>query len=149
MRNFTILALAAMSFPLAACNGADPANITADEAEVFDGIAADETLYFGGTEPFWGGEVAGTRLTYTTPEDPEGQTITVKRFAGLGGMSFSGEMDVAGNVAAFDMAVTPGDCSDGMSDRTYPFSITLQLGDELRNGCGHTDAQPFAGAPNP
>ena len=145
MRSFTLPALAAASLSLAGCTGSDSSNVTAEDAEVYDGITVDEVLYFGGTEPFWGGQVSGERLTYTTPEDQDGQAIMVKRFAGLGGLSFSGEMGGEG----FDMAVTPGECSDGMSDRTYPFTITLRLGEDVRNGCGHTDAQPFTGAPNP
>ncbi len=34
------------------------------------------------------------------------------------------------------MTVTPLACSDGMSDRSYPFTVTLKLGEDLRNGCG-------------
>ena len=47
------------------------------------------------------------------------------------------------------MTVTPLSCSDGMSDRTYPFTVTLEIGEETRNGCGWTDRQPFEGPANP
>jgi len=66
----------------------------------------------------------------------------VSRFAGRGGLSFSGEM----NGEALTLAVTPGACSDGMSDRTYPFVVTLRIGDDLRNGCGWTKTHPWSGA---
>ena len=46
------------------------------------------------------------------------------RFAGRGGLSYSGTIDGR----SFDMAVTPAECSDGMSDRTYPFVVTLRIG---------------------
>src|SRR6478736_3942532 len=106
---------------------------------------ADETVRFSGTEPFWGGQVSGGSLTYTTPDNPDGTKIAVERFAGRGGLSFTGSLDNA----AFEMTVTPLACSDGMSDRTYPFTVTLKLGDELRNGCGWTERQPFEGPERP
>ncbi|MFZ1742977.1 MAG: hypothetical protein WAT93_08990 [Pontixanthobacter sp.] len=130
---------------LSACGSGDPARVTADSAKTFDAVAAHEKLYFNGTEPFWGGEVLNGRLTYTTPDDSAGQIIEVKRFAGLNGLGFSGEL----GGSAFDMAVTTGECSDGMSDRSYPFTVTLRIGDGTRNGCGWTDAMSFTGQKNP
>lgn len=134
---------------LAACqsqSSADvPANVPAGDSQPYDGIADEETLRFTGTEPFWGGQVSGATLTYSTPEDPDGQALEVKRFAGRGGVSFSGSL----GGEEFVMTATPSSCSDGMSDRTYPFAVTLKIGDETRNGCGWTDRQPFDGPPNP
>ena len=124
---------------------ADAAIPDADSPEAYNGIGEDETLHFTGTEPFWGGEVVGTALTYTTPENPEGAKIAVERFAGRGGLSFGGALDGA----EFEMTVTPLECSDGMSDRTYPFTVTLKIGEDLRNGCGWTERQPFAGPAQP
>ena len=37
------------------------------------------TLAALGTEPFWSARIAGARLTYTTPEDPQGQSTVVTR----------------------------------------------------------------------
>ena len=111
----------------------------------FSAIAADEMIRFVGTEPFWGGNVRGGELVYSTPENQAGDTIAVRRFAGNNGLGFSGSL----NGGAFDMTVTPGRCSDGMSDRTYPFTVTLKLGDEQRNGCAWTDRSPFSGPENP
>lgn len=116
-----------------------------DSTRPYDGIAPAETLRFTGTEPFWGGEVAGDTLTYTTPDNQAGETVAVSRFAGRGGVSFAGTW--AGG--DFAMTVTPGQCSDGMSDRTYPFTVTLKLADETLGGCGWTDRQPATGPPAP
>jgi uncharacterized membrane protein len=123
----------------------DPAIPDPASTEVYDGIGPDETLRFTGTEPFWGGEVTGRTLRYSTPEDQDGTDIAVERFAGRGGLSFSGEL----NGAPFEMMVTPLECSDGMSDRTYPFTVTLEIGEETRNGCGWTEAKPFDGPEHP
>ena len=40
-------------------------------------------------------------------------------------------------------------CSDGMSDRRYPFVATIALGGETFEGCGYTDKQPFTGPAAP
>lgn len=111
----------------------------------FDGIAASETIWFTGTEPFWGGEARDGSLTYSTPENPDGTTISVTRFDGNSGLGLSGKL----GSAAFDMTVTIGACSDGMSDREYPFTVTLRIGRETRTGCAWTTAHPFTGPANP
>ena len=113
-----------------------------DGRQPYAGIAEGERLSFTGTEPFWGGELTGGTLIYTTPEDQEGQAIEVSRFAGRGGVSFSGTLGGAPLVLAASEAA----CSDGMSDRSYPFTITLQVRGETRTGCGWTRARPFTGS---
>ena len=106
-------------------------------------IAEQAVLRVTGTEPFWGGTVAGDTFTYTTLENQVGEAIAVTRFAGRGGLSFSGTR--AG--APLDLAITPGACSDGMSDRTYPFVATLQLGSDQRQGCAWRDGDDLGAAP--
>lgn len=135
---------------LAACNphgGARDATTPGDggKARAFAGIAAGETLRFIGTEPFWGGSVTGTELTYTTPENQEGTQIEVRRFAGNNGLGFTGTL----GGGPFDMAVAEAPCSDGMSDRTYPFTVTLNVGAETRSGCGWTEGRRFTGPEQP
>jgi uncharacterized membrane protein len=116
-----------------------------EETAPYSGVAEDEVLRFTGTEPFWAGEVSGGSLTYKTPENQDGTTITVERFAGRGGIGFSGLLDGA----ALNMTVTPLECSDGMSDRTYPFTVTLEIGDDRRNGCAWSERHPFEGPEHP
>ena len=139
----SIIRLAPMLL-LGACQpGEDTA--TGAPAEAFDGIAAEETIYLTGTEPFWGGEITGSKAQYSTPENQDGTMFEVERFAGNNGLAYTGQID-GGN---FDLTVTPGDCSDGMSDRSYPFTATLKIGEEQRNGCAWTDRQPFTGPKSP
>ena len=104
----------------------------------FDGIGPQETVRFTGTEPFWGGEILGTRARYTTPENPDGSAFSVTRFDGNSGAGFSGLVDGQ----RFDLTITEGSCSDGMSDRSYPFTATLMIGAQQRRGCAWTDRQP-------
>ncbi|GAA0272825.1 hypothetical protein GCM10009127_11540 [Alteraurantiacibacter aestuarii] len=140
MRIIAACLLAAM---LAACSADHDAAIpgNAQDDQPFAGIGEDEVIRLTGTEPFWGGEISGGLFTYTTPENIEGQRLPVTRFAGRGGLSFSAEADGV----AVDMAITPAACSDGMSDRTYPFTVTLQWGEDQRIGCGWSDVHPFSG----
>jgi uncharacterized membrane protein len=135
---------------LAACGGqggdGNSAGIGgATETRTYSGIGADEVLHFTGTEPFWGGTASGTTLTYSTPENQDGATIPVERFAGNNGVSFTGTLDGR----RFDMTVSETPCSDGMSDRTYPFTVTLQIGEDTRGGCGWTQRRGFAGPERP
>jgi uncharacterized membrane protein len=136
----------ALGLFLAACSaggGGSPGKetVTAADTQSYSGIGPQETVHFTGTEPFWGGQAAGQTLTYQTPDDQQGQRLTVERFAGRNGISFSGDLDGK----PFVLAVTPGKCSDGMSDRAYPFTVTLQVRDEQRQGCAWTDRQPATG----
>lgn len=144
---FALFLLAGLS--LAACQPTDhtghDGTITTSPTHAYDGIAESDTVHFTGTEPFWGGEVASGTARYTTPENATGKSFAVTRFAGNNGVSFSGKLDGA----AFDLMVTPGTCSDGMSDRSYPYTATLTLGDEQRNGCAWTDSKPFSGTAKP
>lgn len=116
-----------------------------EEARPFAGIGADEVVHFAGTEPFWGGQVAGPALRYTTAENGAGRTIAVDRFAGRGGVSWIGTLDAAD----FVIAVTPEACGDGMSARSYPYAALLKIGDERQRGCAWTDRQPFTGSDAP
>lgn len=113
--------------------------------DAFAAIAADETIRFLGTEPFWDGTVQGTELVYKSLENEAGETVTVERFAGNNGLGFSGTL----GGRPLDMTVTPGQCSDGMSDRTFPFTVTLKIGSSLLSGCAWTDRMPYTGPANP
>lgn len=114
-------------------------------SEAFAAIAADEAIRLVGTEPFWGGTVERGQFLYTSLENQTGETIPVKRFAGNSGLAFSGTR----GGRSIDLMITRGTCSDGMSDRTYPYTATLRLDAEQRSGCAWTARQPFAGPANP
>lgn len=128
---------------LAACSQT-PGEISQD-TQAFDGIAAEASISVLGTEPFWALEIApegdGHTAIYSSPENLEGARFAVDRFAGNNGVSFSGTLDGE----AMSAAITPGDCSDGMSDRSYPYTATVSLGDSTLFGCAYTSDEPFTG----
>ena len=115
------------------------------EVPSFDAIDDVEAITALGTEPFWNVQIEGVTLTYSTPENPNGAQTTIKRFAGNGGLGISGEL----NSLPLQLAITPGECSDGMSDRIYPYTATLAFDGENLLGCAYTDIQGFEGEENP
>lgn len=85
-----------------------------------------------GTEPFWAVHVSEGKLRYMTPEDQEGRQIDIQREQTEGD-----ELALTGTLEgeALTLSVTVEPCSDGMSDRNYPFAATLRLGEATLNGC--------------
>jgi uncharacterized membrane protein len=128
-----LLAAAAACTP--AADGIDP------KGKTFDAVAPEEAVTLTGTEPFWTLAIAAGEGVWTTPDNQPGTRFAVKRFAGNNGLGFSGELDGKPLTAT----LTPGECSDGMSDRRFPFVATIALGGETFAGCGYTTSQPFTG----
>ncbi|UAB77777.1 hypothetical protein INR77_13490 [Erythrobacter sp. SCSIO 43205] len=141
---FRFISLGAASFALIACTET-PGDISRD-AQPFDAIAADEAISVLGTEPFWNIGVTasgnGHSARYSTPERPDGTSFPVSRFAGNNGLGFSGELEGRAVV----LTITPGTCSDQMSDRDYPYTATLLLGDSALQGCAFTSREPYSEA---
>ena len=140
MRHF--LFIAPLALALASCESgalSDAIPGDADDSAPFSEIGATDVVRFVGTEPFWGGQVSDTTVTYSTPDKPDGVTIGVTRFAGRGGLSWAGTLDGG----RFALAVTPGECSDGMSDRQFPFVATVEVGGEQLSGCAWTNERPY------
>jgi len=135
------LPLAALMLVAAACtpqgqqDGIDP------QGKAFDAVSPEESVTMTGTEPFWTLTIDRDTARWTTPENPQGTSFAVTRFAGNGGLGFNGSLDGQPLTAA----LTPGDCNDGMSDRRFPFVATIALGGETLQGCGYTTGQPFTG----
>lgn len=86
-----------------------------------------------GTEPFWSIDISGTEMHYTTPDNDPGEHFQVEReLLADGGVRYTGE----DGITAFSVEVTPGACSDGMSDETYAYRAEFQLGRQIQTGCG-------------
>ncbi|MFD0740517.1 hypothetical protein ACFQZQ_14630 [Lysobacter koreensis] len=85
-----------------------------------------------GTEPFWEARVDGDTLVFTTPDNQPGTTMKGRRVPSLVGYVFIGTHDGR----EFHLGLTPGECSDGMSDNRYDFTATFTLGTTTYKGCG-------------
>lgn len=125
---------------IAGCTQADGINT---EGATFDAISKDAAITLVGTEPFWNIDIAPAdgfySATFATPENTDGSPLALDRFAGNNGLGFSGELEGR----AIQITLTPGECSDGMSDRGYPYTATIAWGESTLYGCGFTSDEPF------
>jgi len=90
-----------------------------------------------GTEPFWNVTFDGSEITYTgldrpTQVAPRGEPTLSGQAA-----SWTAQTD-AGN--ALVVTLTVEECSDGMSDRTYPLSAEVVIAGETLHGCAASTA---------
>lgn len=86
-----------------------------------------------GTEPFWNARTNGRCVTYSHPEDQDGTRVWTTYEPGPDG---SGTWSGALGDRLFELTIRPRPrCSDGMSDKRYPFEAELQVHGEVRRGC--------------
>lgn len=85
-----------------------------------------------GTEPFWAVQIEGRCVTYSHPGDQRGTRVWTRYTASATGGTWSGAFD--GRRFMLRTWARLG-CSDGMSDRQYPFAVDLTVGGEQRSGC--------------
>lgn len=127
---FTRFALASFAImPIAACS---PGEEPAGPSETFSAIGPEDTVQLVGTEPFWSATIDGETLVWKTPDNPDGAKTSVERFAGNNGLGLTATL--AGD--KWVGSVTPGSCSDGMSDRDYPYTVTVNYREKTLFGCG-------------
>lgn len=84
-----------------------------------------------GNEPFWSVEARGGTLVFTTPDDQAGVALAGRRVPSLVGTVILG----TGPRGEFHLGITPGQCSDGMSDRSYDHAATFSYGGMTYHGC--------------
>lgn len=84
-----------------------------------------------GTEPFWNVKVEKAGITYhRMGEEPVVFPYQAAKKQGAGSVY---ETTVKGRRLV--VAITPGECSDGMSDNTYPYSVQADIDGETLRGC--------------
>ncbi len=84
-----------------------------------------------GTEPFWGVQVDGDALHFTTLEDQAGKHLTGTHTLREDGIRYVG----SDGDTAFELDITRGECSDGMSDTVYAFKASFRYGKTQYSGC--------------
>ena len=114
--------------PRATAAHVTPAAAPARAGKAGTAVVRDQRFRAIGTEPFWGIDVLPGRLRYSSPEQPAGvgfaaQTSDGRRFTGT----------MAGQ--AVSLVITPGTCSDGMSDTVYAFTAEVTIGALALHGC--------------
>jgi uncharacterized membrane protein len=81
-----------------------------------------------GTEPFWNLLIDEHNLTFTQPDAAPILQPTPKVIIG-----FAGEIYQTPRI---HVNIVHGQCSDGMSDRTYPDKVQVDVDGRRFNGCG-------------
>lgn len=129
----TILFASALSvLMLAACAQEAPA----ESADVTDKPRL-LALSARGTEPFWRIDITDEKITLTRPDTPVETAVGPVPVAVGGGLISLG----TAGPPAVKVAMTEGECSDGMSDLKYPYKAEVQWGDQTFKGCGFETAQ--------
>jgi uncharacterized membrane protein len=93
---------------------------------------AENRLKAVGTEPFWGAEIRGRCVTYSTPENIDGTRIWTTFTGTAESGTWTGFLDDQNFILR--TRPQPG-CSDGMSDKSYPIAVNLTVRGEKRSGC--------------
>lgn len=103
-------------------------------------INEGETLKLVGTEPFWGVEITTDSITWSAPA-MEGEWIIENVYPGLvvsEQESFTTYRDAESTIVAI---VSEGDqpCSDGMSNISYTYNVTVEYQGETYEGCAEVE----------
>ncbi|HEY7607686.1 MAG TPA: hypothetical protein VIF14_00510 [Alphaproteobacteria bacterium] len=101
--------------------------------------AQQGALHCGGTEPFWGVTITAQAMWYSDPDTKRRELVLVKPLRAAGRpedfirVYQTRRVDGRGNVI---LVVTRNrqTCSDGMSDRRYPYNA-VYVGDGVLEGC--------------
>ena len=136
---------AALVACLSACSQPEtvPAPPPAPEpAPILAGVDLTKPVRALGTEPFWGVELTGTEIIYSGVDRPE-QRAPQPRAVIQGTTVTLAGTTTGGTAISVMLAAT--ECSDGMSDRTYPLSAIVKVGDETLTGCAASSAAILSG----
>ncbi len=125
---------------LAACSPADQPDLPdapSEPAPVLGGVDLAKPVRALGTEPFWSVELTGTEMVYTPPEPPEQRAPQPNPV--VQGTTATWEAETAAGTA-LNVTLVATECSDGMSDRTYPLTAMVKIGDLELTGCAASSA---------
>ena len=132
MRLFALVA--ASTLVLSACSQGEPSPApTEPQAPVeLGGVNLKEPVRLLGTEPFWGITLDGNELVYSGVDRPE-QRAPLPEPVMQGTVATWETATANGSPISIMLAAT--ECSDGMSDRTYPLTAQVKIGTEELSGC--------------
>ena len=140
MRLLVPAALASVLILSACSQGGETSGTPAAPAApalVLSGVDLTQPVRLLGTEPFWGIELTGQELVYSGVERPEQRAPQPKPVI-QGTVATLQTTSTTGTV--FDVTLTATECSDGMSDRTYPLTAMVKVGEETLMGCAAASA---------
>ncbi|WP_395445129.1 COG3650 family protein [Caulobacter sp. UC70_42] len=134
------LVLAACDAPLGSNENAPPPA----DAPVMMGPDYGGDFDAVGTEPFWTLKIRAASMTLARPDHAEVATAN----PGVRADGDQGVWDGTVGEQRLVLRLTPGDCSDGMSDRHYGYSAEVWIDGETLRGCA-SKTQDLAAQPRP
>lgn len=124
---------------LAACSPApqepapqEPPQEPPAQPPVLAGVDLRQPVRALGTEPFWAVDITPDALVYSGVDRPEQRAPNPGPVMRGATAAFSSKTQQGTELVVTLMAT---ECSDGMSDRTYPLVARVEIGDEALNGC--------------
>lgn len=130
---------AALSLVLAACS--QPAQKAPEAAKAepraLAGVDLDQPVRVLGTEPFWAVEITPQALIYSGVDRPEQKAANSGPTLQGNLVSWTTKTEAGADLT---VTLTATDCSDGMSDRTYPLTAKVEIGGETLTGCAAATA---------
>ncbi|MBD2164744.1 hypothetical protein H6G04_10050 [Calothrix membranacea FACHB-236] len=89
-----------------------------------------------GTEPFWSVTVSKSAIIYSSPDKPKQTFPYTKPLTAQGRPADLVRVYRLKDKRNSILIIKQDDtCSDGMSDKNYPYSATLILGNQVLDGC--------------
>lgn len=92
----------------------------------------DPSFRLVGTEPFWALHIETSGMRFTTPEDTAGLRFGAARAVSVGD---SLRWNSVGDRGVIEAVITRTPCSDGMSDKTWPYRARVEIGKTTYEGC--------------
>ena len=129
--------LAALSACSSETSEPAPAPAPVEPAAVLAGVDLTKPVRVAGTEPFWAIELTGTEMVYSGVDRPE-QRAPQPHPLVQGTVANYQATTTSGTKIAIMLAAT--ECSDGMSDRVYPLTAQVKVGEEELSGCAAPSA---------
>lgn len=138
MRVATLFAAALLALTSCSQPGDGEAPAPAEtEPRTLAGVDLDQPVRVLGTEPFWAVEITPQGLTYSGVDRPEQKAANPGPVLQGALASWTARTE-AGTPLVVTLTAT--DCSDGMSDRTYPLAARVEIGGETLTGCAAASA---------
>ena len=125
---------------LAGCSPAEapaPSPELTAPAAVLGGVELAGSLRAIGTEPDWSVDLTGTEMVYTSPEPPGQRARQPEPVIQGTTATWAGE---TADGATFKVTLVATECSDGMSERTYPLTAMVTVGERALTGCAASTA---------
>ena len=97
------------------------------------GVPTTEPLRALGTEPFWALDIDSTGLRFTTPDDSVGMRFPPNAPSPIAGDTLVWMAET--ETGAIHVRIWPERCSDGMSDRAYPYTAIVRVIATTYRGC--------------